>query len=269
MSINNDIVKEIKRLSKRGELLKFYEMMNKDVFSENQKEELRKSDFLKELEEKNATFKDEYQSWYFKSSRVVKQLAPERYDEFCELYKLSKPAKSIDYITYTISDYLNGLVVTRGVYKEEVVNPFNAFYSKFEMQLSIIGSVANSAKSLIIDLEGTIQSHFFDSEIQVVEDLMKKNHLRAAGAICGVVLEQHFASVCSNHKIKFRKKNVTISDYNEALKKEGIIDTPTWRLIQRLGDIRNLSVHSKDRGPTKDEIEDLIRGCKKLIAELY
>jgi hypothetical protein len=44
---------------------------------------------------------------------------------------------------------------------------------------------------------------------------------------------------------------------------------PTWRLIQRLGDIRNLSAHSKEREPTKDEIEDMIRGCEKLIAEVF
>jgi len=58
-------------------------------------------------------------------------------------------------------------------------------------------------------------------------------------------------------------------DYNEELKKENIIDVPTWRLIQRLGDIRNLSVHPKEREPTKDEIDDLIKCCKKMISELY
>jgi hypothetical protein len=77
------------------------------------------------------------------------------------------------------------------------------------------------------------------------------------------------SKVCSNHGIKFRKKNPTISDYNEELKKEDIIDLPTWRRIQRLGDIRNLSAHSKEREPTKDEIEDMIRGCEKQIAEVF
>ena len=53
------------------------------------------------------------------------------------------------------------------------------------------------------------------------------------------------------------------------LKRNEIIDVPTWRLIQRLSDIRNLSVHAKEREPTKDEILDLIIGCEKLIAELF
>ena len=101
------------------------------------------------------------------------------------------------------------------------------------------------------------------------EDLLKKKHVRSAGALAGVTLEIHLRKVCKNHKIKFRKKSPTISDYNEELKKQGIIDIPTWRLIQRLGDIRNLCVHAKEREPRIDEVEDLIVGTKKIISTIF
>jgi hypothetical protein len=43
--------------------------------------------------------------------------------------------------------------------------------------------------------------------------------LRAAGAVAGVVLEKHLRQVCDDHKITVAKKNPTIGDLNELLKK--------------------------------------------------
>jgi len=67
---------------------------------------------------------------------VIRQLIPDRLKEFEELYKIKKrKEKETYYTTYTISDYLLGLRVTRGIYKEEVTNPETAFISKFQQQL--------------------------------------------------------------------------------------------------------------------------------------
>ncbi len=60
-----------------------------------------------------------------------------------------------------------------------------------------------------------------------------------------------------------------IGDLDEALKNAGILDVPDWRFIQRLGDIRNLCVHSKQREPTTDEVDELIRGTEKMIKTLF
>jgi hypothetical protein len=60
--------------------------------------------------------------------------------------------------------------------------------------------------------------------------------------------------VTQNHSLKISKKNPTIVDFNEELKKEGVYDVPDWRFIQRLGDLRNMSVHPKEREPTKTEL---------------
>jgi len=70
----------------------------------------------KETEEKEAKEESRlplpqaYQAWYSKSLPVVRQVLPERYQEFIEQYKLDKRKdKEIDFLTYTISDYLIGL----------------------------------------------------------------------------------------------------------------------------------------------------------------
>ena len=87
--------------------------------------------------------------------------------------------------------------------------------------------------------------------------------------MAGVVLEGHLSAVCENHAIKIIKKNPCIGDYNDKLKADGIYDTPTWRTIQQLGDIRNLCGHKRDREPTKDEVEALISGVERVIKTVF
>jgi len=75
--------------------------------------------------------------------------------------------------------------------------------------------------------------------------------------------------VFTNHNLQTRKKTPTISDFNDGLKQAGVLDVPVWRHIQRLADIRNLCAHPKEREPKDDEIQDIIIGAKKLIAEVF
>ncbi|MCH7787417.1 MAG: hypothetical protein IIC22_07890, partial [Chloroflexi bacterium] len=57
--------------------------------------------------------------------------------------------------------------------------------------------------------------------------------------------------------------------FYENLKSAGVVDIPDWRFIQRLGDLRNLCDHNKDREPTKDEINELIDGVEKITKTLF
>jgi hypothetical protein len=205
-----------------------------------------------------------YQSWYTRALPVIRQLLPERYAEFQELYKNDK-RKEITFRTYTISDYLLNLRITRG---GEEVNSLAAFATKFHEQLAILMSALDRLNSLLADIRTVLQAEFFDDEIAVARELLKKGHLRAAGAVAGVTLERHLGTVASAHGVTMRKADPSISDWNDVLKKDGILDVPDWRFIQRLGDIRNLCAHSKDREPTKDEVDELIQGTEKLVKTL-
>ena len=81
-------------------------------------------------------------------------------------------------------------------------------------------------------------------------------------------MERHLAQVCKNHGIKFRKRNLGIANFNEALKKERVIDTSQWLFNQHLGALRNLCAHNKEREPTKEDVFDLISGVRKIIKTL-
>jgi hypothetical protein len=48
-----------------------------------------------------------------------------------------------------------------------------------------------------------------------------------------------------------------------------VIDTPVWRKISFLADLRNLCSHKKDAEPTKEQVEELIQGAEWLTKNVF
>lgn len=221
-----------------------------------------------EILKKLPNFRETYQEWYSESLILIKQLLPDRLADFIKLYEKPKTRKGIEYGNYVIEDYLQGMTVTRGHYKEKVVGP-DAALTQYRQQLNILKSVEKRFESSLFDIKQLVQADLFDSELDSAKELAKNKFIRAAGAISGVVLEKHLSQVSKNHNIPINKKNPTINDFNELLKNNNTIDTPQWRFIQHLADIRNLCDHNKTQEPTIDQVNDLIAGVDKLIKTLY
>ncbi len=223
----------------------------------------------KETEESIAKLPDfdrTYQSWYSEAVALIRQLLPDRLEDFKRHYEKPKSRKDIDFENYRIEDCLQGLVITR--YEERKAGPESAI-PHVRQQVAILRAVEARFESTLFDIKQLVQADVFDSEVDAARELAKKGFLRGAGAIAGVVLERHLGDVCDNHRLKTRKKNPTISDHNDLLKANSVINVPTWRQIQRLGDLRNLCDHSKGRDPTKDEIEELISGVDRITHSLF
>lgn len=196
----------------------------------------------------------------------MRLVLPDRYVEFVEQYKIER-RKEITFLTYTVSDYLIGLRITRG--GEEVVNARAAVAAKAQHQLAILRSCADRLSSRLSDIQGTIRAELFDDELDAADELLKKGHLRAAGALAGVTLERHLGAVAASHDIKLAKKEPTIADFNDVLKREEVLDLPTWRGLQRFADLRNLAVHNKATEPGAEDMAELIRGVRKTVKSLF
>ena len=201
-----------------------------------------------------------YQQWYAKCLPLIKQIAPERYNEFVELYKVEK-RKELNILTAGVNDYLQGMATIRGVETQDYLKSFAA---KMQLQTGIINSLKDRIDSILSDIVGLLHADIFDSEIEGAEELFKAKHFRASGVLAGVVLESHLKTFCKNHGVLIKKKTPTLSDYNDKLKKEELIDLPKFRFNQHLGDLRNICAHSKERAPTEDEVRDLLDGVKKV-----
>ena len=219
-------------------------------------------------------FQKNYQKWYSESMQVIKQVLPDRFDEFRKLYETDEKRKNITASNFSIKDWLLGL---RSPIRspldliepnKKIFDDFGIVFLRFKAQIDILASARARFDSALYEIKQIVQADIFDSEIEAARELLKKGFIRASGAIAGVILEKHLGQVCENHNIAIQKKNPHISDYNDTLKNENIIEVATWRFIQRLGDLRNLCDHNKDREPTREEVEELINGVDKIMKTL-
>ena len=263
-SILERFKKELKSLVVRGENL-YHSMAyesHPDAFREAAAKVTEDIDaFVKSL----PNVKADYQSWYSEARAVVKQILPDRVEDFVKHYEKPRGRKEINHESYRIEDYLTGLRVIRG--GEEIVSP-GAAIPHLVQQLSILVAALKRFDTSLYDIRQIVQADLFDSDLDAAEALGKKKFLRAAGAIAGVVLEKHLGQVCENHKI-ITKKNPTINDFNQSLRDAEVIDIPQWRKIQYLADIRNLCDHNKSQEPTEENINDLLEGTRKVIKTIF
>jgi hypothetical protein len=214
----------------------------------------------------DAQFVIAYQHWYTKALKVVASLAPDRYTEFRSYYEIDPKRKSLGYGTYVIQDYFRGVAPNSHSYPD--------FDTRAQVltclinQLTILSSLQERVDSVLADIEGELYAELQDSEVAMARQLAKVN-LRAAGALVGVVIEGHLQKVASSHGIEITKKNPTIADLNDPLKAASVIDTPTWRKISFLADLRNLCSHRKDAEPTSTQVEELIQGAEWLTKNVF
>lgn len=211
-------------------------------------------------------FHYDYQRWYSTALKAIASLAPDRHVEFRSYYEIDPKRKALGYGTFVIQDFMKG--VAPASHRIPDFDSRNQVVTCFLNQLTILKSVEDRIDSVISDIEGELYAELQDSELVVARQLAKVSH-RAAGALVGVVIEGHLQKVAANHGIKIVKKNPTIADLNDPLKSAGVLDTPGWRKISFLADLRNLSSHKKDSEPTKEQVEELIQGAEWLAKNVF
>ena len=200
-----------------------------------------------------------YQAWYSLALPVVRQLVPDRYDEFQSCYSADK-RKDLTLRNFTISDYFVGVSLV--AWGDDT--PLDQFVRRFVDQLAIVDAAAARLDSILADVRGALQAEMFDDELHAASVLAKSGFLRAAGALAGVALERHLSAVAERHQVKLKTKEPTIAQLNDPLREAGITDLPTWRFIQRLGDLRNLCDHAKTQEPTKEQVAELLDGVSRI-----
>src|SRR5438309_1028266 len=102
MAVESNISKfkdELKRLVDEGDSLRLSLALDLEVVDEATGKKLR--------ELKLPGFKDRYETWYSLAMQVVKQILPDRLNDFIKQYKDEK-RKQTDFLTYGVSDYMIG-----------------------------------------------------------------------------------------------------------------------------------------------------------------
>ncbi len=266
MSISIEKYKnDINELVQKGKNL--HNAMLFECHPEDVKEIYKDDKVFESVKKTMPNFTREYQSWYSEAKVLIKQLLPDRIDDFVRYYEKPKSRKNVSFENYRIEDYLQGLVISFG---DKIRVNKNSAIPHFVQQLAIVTALKERFESSLFDIRLHLQAEMFDDELEAASYLLQNKFLRAAGAMAGVVLERHLNQVCVNHTVALgKKKNLTISDLNDALKASSVIDTADWRRIQLLGDIRNKCDHAKTPEPTGEEVTELIEGVKKVTKTLF
>ena len=119
-------------------------------------------------------FREKYQSWYSESLVLVKQVLPDRVDDFSSYYAYPRARKTITNENYKISDYLKGLAI------DDYIDG-SAAIPEFKQQLNIVKAARDVLDSTLIDLTSILQADLFDSELDSSRALMKSVLLSAGG----------------------------------------------------------------------------------------
>jgi hypothetical protein len=138
---------------------------------------------------------------------------------------------------------------------------------KIVQMKAIVGSVPNYLEGRLHDIELEVSQAYVRDQLTEAEILLKAGHIRAAGAVSGVMLERHLKLLCDRHRPPIRyTKTAGISKLNDLLKDAGVYDMTQWRKVQWMGDVRNSCDHAHTAEPRKGDVADLIAEVRKFVA---
>ena len=164
---------DLNRLIKKGDEL--YMAIQFECFGEEFEQQVAEQlgkDKVDSYIKKLPNFKQEYQAWYTEALGLIKQVLPDRLDDFNSYYEFPRVRKEITFQNYMIRDYLQGLRITRG-YEQTVVADSKAAIPEFEQQLNIVKAAKATLESSLINLTSILQADLFDSEIDSARALAK------------------------------------------------------------------------------------------------
>ncbi len=268
---------DLQRLIQRGERLEVaivFECSLEEVESIGVEEILERAERMGLCEGDDQvhipSFKKEYQQWYSAALAVVRQLLPDRLEDFRAYYREPYSKDHSEYENYRISDYLAGYYTATDSFGTWVdMSKDTVVLELFRQQLAIVKGAPGMLASSLHKIKQLVQADLFDSELEAAKALSDSGFSRAAGVMAGVIMEKQLAQVCENYKLKLQKRHPTINDFNKILVENNAIDGSESEFIKYLGSIRNSCAHHNEgKAVTEERVTDLIKGVKKLIKTL-
>lgn len=212
------------------------------------------------------TFERRYQPWYSEAAALIRQLLPERHVEFVELYQFDSGNGVTTVANYSIRDWLRGVRIStapRARHGNEL-HDLATVSNRFTLQLAILRAASRRFESGLFDIWRSVQADVLNSELQTARSLAERGFPRAAGAVAGVVLVKHLGDLAQSHSVSVPEACAEIAALGDVLKEENVIDMNSWQDVRRLGDIRRLCDHVRERDPTPEEVEELISGVERI-----
>lgn len=223
---------------------------------------------------RNIRVRSEYQLWYTEALAMIKLVLPSRLDDFSGLYEYPAKRSKLTKANFRIADAMRGHSATEKIKTivgddEIVVANWATCCDLVLTQCDILEAAAAALTTPLHKIQQGAQRNLLNSELLAAYELREKGFNRAAGAMAGVILKRHLASVIATHSVVLHKKNPGIYDYGQSLKEKGILDIPTLSFIQRFDDLYNRCFAVKDTEPKNEDIDEMFFGVDKIIKTLF
>jgi hypothetical protein len=115
----------------------------------------------------------------------------------------------------------------------------------------------------IFKLRGLIQAEVFDDLLEQATELLKTGYKDPACVVAGVALETTLKELCTRNGIPLAK----VDRMNADLCKAGIYNMAMQKQITAWAERRNKAAHGDSSASSSADVEDVIHGVERLIAE--
>ena len=239
-------------------------MNSKEIIKEEVLKLTRKGDLIfgRWVKRDGENSHGEYQEWYTPALRIITQFLPERLREFKAYYEIDMSRKEITLDKFVIQDFFIGIVAVSP--QTRIIDPFRQASICMLQQQSILKSLYINLDTVLFNVESTILMEYQEDELEAAKTVLDVN-IRAAGALCGVVIEKHLKRLSEKNDLQPDKKNPGINWYSSKLREKSIITVGQKKKIDYMADIRNRCDHPDDEEPTREEVMNLIGDTEWLI----
>jgi hypothetical protein len=132
-----------------------------------------------------------------------------------------------------------------------------------ECKAILQASIEDYKGGYLFDTRGLLQAEVFDDVLEQASELLASGYKDAACVVAGVALETTLRELCTRKEIVHAK----LDKMNADLCKAGVYNTGMQKQITAWADRRNKAAHGEWGAYTAEDVEDIIRGTTRLIAE--
>lgn len=148
---------------------------------------------------------------------------------------------------------------------------FHQRYTKFvgwKNEFDSCKGIFNAAKEdfeggYLFNVKSLVSAEILDDALEQAEELMKSGYKDAACVIAGIVLETSIKQICTRESIAHSK----LDKMNVDLCKAGTYNVGMQKQITAWADRRNNAAHGNWNAYTIADVEDIIRGVRRFMAE--
>lgn len=210
---------------------------------------------------KSLDFEMSYQCWYTCALPLIREAAPDRYEEFQRFYCL--PEWQNPRRPYVLHDYFTHATPAPQTW------PWLGAFNSFLSQLCIV-----KAASSRLEWQATSESMDHSlrdvhiAELEAARALIPSNEL-AAAAIAGTILQRFLQALAKKHKLRFRKLSPPSREVANSLREAKVLDDDVWHQCTWLAGIHERCSGETEDPPSKLQVRDLVDSTHWLITNVF